>query len=295
MDDFSLRELECFLAVAEELSFTRAARRLRLAQPPLSRHVRNLEEKLGAPLFDRSNRRVALTAAGRAFREEARDILVRVSRAGESARRAARGENERLRVGFVSAVLSPELVGIFSGFRRAHPEIQLGLHDRLPAEQVQALEREELDVGFVGIAPERLPPNLEVTPWRDEPLMAFVPPDHPLAEAKGVALAELADEPFVMISAEAAPAFTSHLHALCREAGFRPRVVQEASRAQAVAAMTVAGSGVSVLPASLHRITQNGVALRMPGGDPVCITHVVAHRSRPTLPTSAFLERLRPD
>src|SRR6478735_3172389 len=104
--DYSLRELECFTAVAEELSFTRAARRLHLSQPPLSRHIRALEEKVGARLFTREARVVALTQAGRLFHEESRGILAQLARAGEAARRSAHGESDRLRLGMVSAVMS---------------------------------------------------------------------------------------------------------------------------------------------------------------------------------------------
>src|ERR1700748_1795874 len=107
--DYSLRELECFTAVAEELSFTRAAQKLHLAQPPLSRHIRALEEKLGATLFDRAGRKVALTAAGAVFQEETRTVLPQLIRAGETTRRFVSGETARLRLGFVSAVLSPAL------------------------------------------------------------------------------------------------------------------------------------------------------------------------------------------
>src|ERR1700749_3138806 len=115
--DFSLRELECFPAVAEELSFTRAAQKLHLAQPPLSRHVRALEERLGTALFDRSGRKGALTAAGGGFYEETRTAMPQLTRASETTRRFASGQTERLRLGFVSAVLSPELVEVLRSFR----------------------------------------------------------------------------------------------------------------------------------------------------------------------------------
>ncbi len=281
MSDYSLRELECFLAVAEEMSFTRAAERLRLAQPPLSRHVRGLEEKLGIPLFERSRRHVSLTPAGMAFRAEARDILPRLRRAGEAAKRAARGETDRVEVGFVSAVLSPELVEVFTRFGRRYPQIRMQLHDLLPSDQLAALARGELDVAFVGVAPERLPAGLAATRWREEALLAFVPPNHPFASRRELRLAELADEPFVMISAEAAPAYASHVHRLCLGEGFRPRVVQDASRAQAVAALTVAGVGVAILPASLDRITGNGIALRRSKRGKCEIVHSVVHAAKP--------------
>src|SRR5437016_5171989 len=113
MIDFSLRELESFLAVAEELSFTRAAKRLRLAQPPLSRHIRSLEDRLGVRLFERTNRTVALTLAGRAFYAEVREPLLSLERAAASAKRAASGALARLELGFVSSLLGPELADLF--------------------------------------------------------------------------------------------------------------------------------------------------------------------------------------
>lgn len=292
MNEFTFRELECFIAVSEELSFTRAAERLHLAQPPLSRHIRNLEEKLDVKLFERTNREVRLTAPGVAFRSEARDILQQVRRAGEAARRAGEGETGMLNVGFVSAVLSPELVQVFADFREKCPHIQLNLHDRLPIDQLEDLRTGELEVGFIGIAPDRVPEGIEATSWMEESLLVFFPTKHPLAEKSTVRIKDLRDEPFVMISPEAAPAFSTHLRALCLEAGFRPRIVQEARRAQAVAAMTVAGSGIAILPESLNRITGNGVPLVGARRKQLKMTHAVAHGRRLSPTASLFLETL---
>lgn len=292
MTEYSLREVECFLSVAEELSFTRAAERLRLAQPPLSRHIKSLEEKLEVQLFERSRRHVSLTPAGVAFRGEARDILQRLHRAGEAARRAAEGETDQVSVGFVSAVLSPELVDVFTRFGKRHPNIRMHLHDLLPSEQLEALTRGDLDVGFLGVAPPELPRGLLATRWREESLLAFLPPNHVMARQKEVRLVDLEDEPFVMISAEAAPAYASHVHHLCLREGFRPRVVLEAQRAQAVAALTIAGAGVSILPASLNRITGNGIPFRLSKRGKSAIVHSVAHPARPSAAACRFLEAL---
>jgi len=294
MNEYSLRELECFIAVAEELSFTRAAERLRLAQPPLSRHIRALEGKLGVELLERSRRHVAVTVAGMAFLTEARDILLRLRRAGEVAKRAAQGETDQVKVGFVSAVLSPELVAVFTRFGKKHPHIRMQLHDLLPSAQLEALARRDIEVGFIGVAPGKLPTGLEVTRWRNEELLVFLPPNHALSGKTAVMLADLAAEPFVMISAEAAPAYHSCVHRLCFEAGFRPRVVQEAVRAQAVAALTVAGAGVAILPASLNRITGNGLTLRRAGrAKKSSMTHSVAHSVRLSPPAAKLLAALR--
>jgi DNA-binding transcriptional LysR family regulator len=290
--DYTLRELECFVAVAEELSFTRAARRLHLAQPPLSRHIRVLEEKMGARLFERDQQGVALTTAGGLFYEETRGILPQLSRAGEAVRRAARGETARLRLGFVSAVLSPELVETFRKFRAAHPQVQVMLHDSPPADQLQAIAEGRLDGGFVGLMPDEHPVGVKFVPWRKEALLCFLPAGHRLAKsmthakpvpmtkakirARKLALADLAREPFVAVSAEAAPAFAAHVHGLCREAGFRPRIVLESPRAQAVAVMVAAGSGVALLPESLAHLMGKAVCA-LPLKESPDITHVFAH------------------
>jgi DNA-binding transcriptional LysR family regulator len=293
MTAFSFRELECFLAVAEELSFTRAAERLHLAQPPLSRHIRKLEEKLGVELFQRSRRKVSITAGGKAFREEAQDILARIRRAGDAAKRAAAGETQHLHIGFVSAVLSQELVELFCQFRNAHPNTRLNLHDRLPSEQIQELTNGDLDIGFIGVAPEKLPRNVIATRWMMERLMAFLPPQHELSGKKSIRLADLADESFVAISSEAAPAFSSHLRKICKEEGFHAHIVQEARRAQAVAAMSVTGSGVAILPASLHRLTGNGIPLRISGNRKAEIEYVVAAKSSANESVEQFLDLVR--
>jgi len=273
--DYTLRELECFTAVAEELSFTRGARRLHLAQPPLSRHIRALEEKVGARLFLREARVVTFTPAGRMFFEESRGLIAQLVRAGEMARRSAQGETERLRLGFVSAVLNAKLVETLRRFREKHPEIQVMLHDLPPAEQLDLIAKGRLDGGFVGQAPAQRPPGVRLIPWSKEPLLAFLPSGHPLAGKPRLALGELRQESFVAVAGEAAPAFSQLARQLCREAGFRPRIVLESPRAQAVAVMVAAGSGVALLPASLANVTGGSTAAIPLKGSP-SITHVFA-------------------
>jgi LysR family transcriptional regulator, benzoate and cis,cis-muconate-responsive activator of ben and cat genes len=290
--DFSLRELECFTAVAEELSFTRAAQKLRLAQPPLSRHIRALEDRLGAALFDRSARKVALTAAGAVFYEETRTVLPQLIRAGETTRRFASGQTERLRLGFVSAVLGPELVAVLRLFRERHPEVQLRMQDLPPAEQLAALRRGGLDGGFVGLPPEERPPGIEMLPWREESLAAFVPFGHPLAGRRWIDLRALAGEALVAVSSEAAPAFAAYLRAVCGDAGFRPRIVLESPRAQAVAVMVAAGTGIALLPASLSRVVGEAAAA-VPIRRAPRISHVFARPAgTPVLAMRKFMELL---
>ena len=293
MNDYSIRELECFVAVAEELSFTRAAKRLHLAQPPLSRHIQALEARLATRLFDRSTRGVSITAAGRAFLLDTRSALTQLQRAGASAKRAARGETSRLEIGFASAVYSPELVQIFRSFRKKHPEVQLTLHDDLPSDQIRAIVEGRIDGGFVGTAPQKGNSELSFIPWHKEPLLLFVSPDHRLARSKQVSFSQLREESFLAIASEASPAFSAQFHQLCRSAGFRPRIVQEADRAQAVAVMVAAGSGIAVLPAALMRVVGDALVAIKLAEKSASLTHMFAHRKGdPSGPFGDFLKGL---
>ena len=286
--DYSLRELECFIAVAEELSFTRAAERLHLAQPPLSRHIRALEEKIGAVLFLREPRKVSLTPAGTIFYEETRAIPRRLARAGEVAKRTALGETARLRLGFVSAVMNDELISTFRRFREGHRDVQIMLHDLPPKDQLNAIADGRLDGGFVGLQPPERPSDIRFVPWHREALKCFVPKGHPLAERSNIALATLAEESFIAVSGESAPAFAGHVGDLCRDAGFRPKIILQSPRAQAVALMVAAGSGIAILPAALAVLMGDAVSAIALKGNPT-ITHVFALRSRKP---SAVLEHL---
>lgn len=293
MIEFSIRELESFVAVAEELSFTRAARRLRLSQPPLSRQIQSLETRLGVRLFARSPRAVALTPGGRAFLADTKGALAQLQRAAEAAKRAGRGETARLDIGFVSAVLSPNLIDIFQRYRTAQPDVQLTLQDCPPAEQLKAIAEGRLDGGFVGATPTTPTAGLTFVPWSREPLLAYLPRGHRLQGAMKLKLAELADESFVMVAAESAPCFSVLIYQLCSSAGFRPRVVQEAIRGQAVVAMVAAGAGVAILPASMVNIAGDSVIAVPIAEKAAAVTYVFAHRPGPkAAPLDKFVATL---
>ena len=277
--DYTLRELECFIAVAEERSFTRAAKRLHLAQPPLSRHIRTLEEKIGAALFTREPRGVSLTPAANVFYEETRNIPRRLLRAGESAKRCASGETARLRLGFVSAVMNDDLADVFRTFRAKHPQVRITLHDVPPQEQLEAIADGRLDGGFVGLEPADPPAGIRFIPWRREPLICLVPMDHELSGRKSVGLQMLAKESFVAVSRTSAPAFADLVRNLCGSAGFRPRIVLESPRAQAVALMVAVGSGIALLPETLAGLVKRSTHA-MPLRPATKITHVFACRDR---------------
>jgi DNA-binding transcriptional LysR family regulator len=280
--------------VAEELSFTRAARRLRLSQPPLSRHIQTLEGKLGTTLFQRNPRYVSLTAAGRSLLVDTKGTMTQLQRACDSAKRAGRGETARLSIGFVSAVQNPMLISIFQQYRALRRDVQLTLHDSPPAEQLRAITDGHLDGGFVGSAPGNTSLGLKFIPWSKEPLFVFMPPEHRLSKLRKVKLADLSGESFVSVAAESAPCFAAQIQRLCADAGFRPKLVQEAIRGQAVAMMVAAGVGIAILPASLARNVGDSL-VALPFTDKAAsVTYVFAHREGELVePLLGFVKELQ--
>lgn len=258
----SVHELECFTAVAEELNFSRAAARLNLSQPPLSRQIQSLEEKLGVRLLNRSTRAVSLTPAGALYLEDARQVLTRLDGAADAVRRTATGEHARLRLAFVGALLDEGLVKVLRAFRARHPRCQIHLADLPPSEQLEALRAGQVDGAFIGAPPQRPGRGLATLVWKREPLLVALPEGHPFAGHKALPLKQLKAEGWVMVSSAAAPAFRQQFEGLCRGAGFRPHVVQESDRVAAVLTMVAAAQGISLLPESLGRLIGLGVVLR---------------------------------
>ncbi len=249
---FELRHLRSFIAVAEELHFGRAALRLGIAQPPLSQQIFQLEERIGARLFERTQRRVALTDAGRVLLDEARRILAAVENAASAARRAARGETGQLRIAFAATVMFHALPRIVRSFRERFPGVYLDLREMASGTQLAALRAGDLDIGFVR---EPLPdPDLEIEVVLREPLMITVEDGHRLAKKKRAAVADLAGEPFVLFPSEIAPGLYLQVMRLCADAGFSPRVVETSRELYTTVSLVAAGVGVSILPASVERL-----------------------------------------
>ena len=292
MINYSVRELECFRAVAEELSFTTASKRLHLAQPPISRHIKALEQRLGATLFNRNKRQVSLTPAGTVFLRETNGLLSHLKRAEEAVGAFQHSRKQRLHVGFVSALLSDGLVSIFQDFKRSDPNIEVTLHDRPPTAQIEALRNGELDIGFVGLLPEAPEPFLEFHLWKKEPLCILHPVGHWLEKRKLVRIEELEQENLAMIQANTAPAFVDFIRNLFVNAHIQPRITQEASRAQAVALMALTGSCIAILPAcACEAIPQaQHCKLKDANKKPVSIDLMVATRKVGTRACQQFLE-----
>jgi DNA-binding transcriptional LysR family regulator len=278
MNRVSVYELECFVAVAEELNFSRAARRLHMSQPPLSRQISSLEAKLELRLLERNTRAVNLTPAGSLYLEDARQILTKLDSAATSARRAVTGQPARLRLAFVGALLDERLISLLRSFRKLHPRCQIHLTDLAPAEQLRALEAGQVDGAFIGACPERLPKGVTTIIWKREPLLLALPSAHPLVKEKSVALSRLQQESWVMVSRTAAPAFRQQFDRLCRDARIRARVVQESERAAAVLTMVATEQGISLLPESMTHLIQSGVEFRPIKSIKPILEHAFAYR-----------------
>lgn len=261
MDDaIELRHLRYFVAVAEELHFGRAARRLHLAQPPLSQQIRKLEGMLGHALFHRTSRAVRLTSAGEVFLERARRTLSTVREDVEEVRSVGRGEQGVLRVGFVGSGMLTSLPSVFRQYRLAYPRVQLMLHESFTSQVVRGLETRTLDVGFLRDGGET--EGMEVETLFSERFVAVLPAKHPLAGHRVIAPATLRDEPFVFYSPSAGRLAYEKPMAVFERWGFRPRVVQEASHWMTILRLIGAGLGVSIAPACVEKIASAEVVCR---------------------------------
>ncbi|MDG3914596.1 LysR substrate-binding domain-containing protein [Pseudomonas aeruginosa] len=258
-----LRHLRYFIAVAEELHFGRAAERLGISQPPLSQQIQALEEEIGARLFERTNRRVELTDAGRLFLDESRQVLAQVDKAVLLARRAHLGELGELKIGFTSsAPFTSTIPSSIHAFRKAYPDVHLDLQEMSSRQVLKALLEESLQVGV--IRPLALPDAVHWVELFREPLVAVLRADHPLTAGSedGLAIAALAEEPFVFFPRSYGTGLYDQVIALTRQAGFSPRIAQEASEAMTIIGLVSAGLGVSILPASFRRTRVDGVVYR---------------------------------
>jgi DNA-binding transcriptional LysR family regulator len=280
-----LRHLRYFVAVAEEMHFGRAAQRLHIVQPALSKQISALERELGVRLFSRTKRTVAFTPAGAAFYNEARDVLRRVERASELTKLTAAGALGTLEIGFVSPVIWSVLQPILRRQREAFPGLHLHLHELHTIPQLRLLREGRLSAGFVRApGPDEV---LEFKPVCHEAIVVALPEDHRLAHEERVDLAELAHERFILVSRSTAPAFFDDCVNLCLSYGFSPAVVEEGNTPAALYGMVAAGLGVSLGPESAGRVPWRGVTFKRPTRDPVVVEFSVAYRRGDTSPTLA--------
>lgn len=256
-----LRHIRYFVAVAEDLHFGRAANRLGISQPPLSQQILALEREIGARLFDRSNRRVELTGAGKLFLKEATEILAKVDNAAALAERMHRGQAGELRVGFFgSAPFVEDFQRLLFDFLKMHPKVNLLLQEMPTYQQIDAILQGSLDLGFVRPLQPKVKSIQSIELCRER-LMAVVRSDHPLASAgRAIPLRKLEGEPLVAYARAIGSGLHQKIVDLCRDAGFVPTVAQEANSTPTMMGLVAAGIGISILPASIKQLSFEGLS-----------------------------------
>lgn len=282
-----------FIAVAEDLSFSRAAERLHVDQSALSRRIQDLEGELSVILLDRTQHHVELTPAGAVFLQEARQLLGQTQIAVETARRAARGEIGRLTIGYIVALSDGLIPRLLRAFRARFPEVAETLRPMRAAQQIAALLSKQIDVGFVGQPNPEYELQLKFEVFRRDPMEVVLPEGHALFGRKQIRLSRLAKEKFIFMTRAGSPFHYDWLIKLCHLAGFHPEIVQEVEHAQTAIELVAAGFGVALFPATAQRRVYDDVALCSLEGVPA-YEHSVAWRRGEGSPTvKAFLDLVR--
>jgi len=254
-----LRHLRYFKAVAEQCSFSGAARTIYVSQSALSEQVADLERELGVPLFDRSERKLRLTAQGEVFLLESNKVLEIADRAVAVARRSYRGEVETLRIGFFAGGLGAHFAGLIRRFRNDRPGVQVSLIEKTPVDQTRALLEGAIDVAFTRRVAEPFARELRSEILRHHRLDAVLPKNHKLAKA-AVDIRALSSERFVLCARETAPAVFDKIIELCSEAGFSPQIAALPMVRSSALMLVQAGEGVSIVP-ELHDVMGSGLKL----------------------------------
>lgn len=279
-----LRQFRYFVAVAEELHFSRAAARLNIGQPPLSLQIQAIERELGVTLLKRNRRKVELTDAGRLFLVEARRALEQAARAIDIAKRAARGAVGTLRLSFTtSAPLTAVFARAIRAYRLELPEVHLELRIRTTQQILDGLLLAQLDVGMIRPAASApIPAGIAALSVHRDRLMAVLPADHHLAKGDGaVAMTDLAREPFVLRPRGSGAGYYEQVFELCARAGFVPNIVQEAAEPPTTLGLVAAGLGITVAPASQRAIGFAGVAWReLDAGEAAASSILLVYRDK---------------
>jgi DNA-binding transcriptional LysR family regulator len=289
-----LRDLRYFVAVAQHRNFSRAAEALHVSQPALSEQVRKLEDELGAPLFERTSRGARLTDAGEALLPQARSVLAQADVAAETVRTVAHGVAGTLTLGFIDSAALAILPPLIRGFSQRYPNVKLRLRELGTRQQIEAVERGEIDVGIV-----RGPVwNAQLAGRRiaTESLFVALPAGHRLAGETTVHLSALREDGFITYPPERGAALYEETLRLCHTAGFEPRIVQVASEISTICAMVAAGLGVAIVPSSARAVALDGVVYRATDDPRAELERWAVWRERaPLAVVHAFASSLEPD
>ncbi|MBD2246389.1 LysR family transcriptional regulator [Nostoc sp. FACHB-888] len=288
-----LRHLRYFIAVAEELHFSKAAERLHIAQPPLSQQIQQLEAELGVELFQRKTKRqVQLTEAGQVFLQEAYQLFAQLSKAIDLTQRTGRGEKGKLRVGFTSLVTYDLLPVILRRFREQFPEVELVLQELTTTQQEQALFNHRIHVGFAHPPLEDNTLNQECI--QKEGLIVALLETHLLARQENISVRSLLRENFIMFPRHLGPGLYDQILSLCQQGSFSPKVTQEAIQMQTIIGLVSAGMGIAIVPSSLQNLQRAGVVYRaLEEKTPLVETAVVWRQEDMTPVLREFLQIVR--
>jgi DNA-binding transcriptional LysR family regulator len=256
-----LRQLRQFVAVAEELNFRRAAEKLRMSQPPLSQTIKALESEIGTKLFNRTRRKVELTAPGRMLLDETHKVLSQLDRTLDAVRGAAQGMVGRVSIGFVPSAIYGVLPAMLRQFRKRHPAIDLHLEELTTVDQTDALHQHRIDVALYR-PPTFFSRGLLHETLMREALIAALPSDHPLASRKSLRLTDLRDERFLLIPPRWGTGYHTRVLDACQNAGFVPRIAHEPKYLHTIVGMVAAGMGVALVPGTLVNLKPQGCVYR---------------------------------
>lgn len=289
-----LRHLRYFVAVAEGLNIRRAAEKLRVSQPPISRQINDLETEIGVKLFDRSNRKLQLTQAGECFLKEATEILNRVQHATQLVQAVNRGEAGTLVIAYGGPVSGILPANVMRRCREIFPLMELIIRDMTPREQVQALLENKIDLGYVGLNPVELQDILCFESIRKVEVLVALPSNHPLVTKEILQLEELADEHFILVERTSSPTAYDRTVNILKSAGFIPNVAHQADKAQNLLRLVAAGFGIALVT-DLFRSSISEVVFR-PLKERIYIDwHVAWRRDNDSPLLNTFMSILRED
>jgi len=252
-----LRHLRYFIAIAEELSFSKAAVRLHISQPPLSQQILDLERELGVRLFERGPRQVKLTHAGEAFLSEARATLSQAGNAVLTAQRADRGEVGQLHIGYLTSATNASFAAIIRDFRQQLPQVALHLRDMNEVDMLRAIREGSVHAALLRAVPED--DELAIAPLWTDTINVALPAAHPLARKKSISIRDLAAESFIILDPSFYPIASNCFMLVCREVGFIPRITQHASDYLSLLWLVASGLGITLATDSLRDLQRDGM------------------------------------
>ena len=277
-----LRLLNYFATLADELHFSRAAKRLSISQPPLSVAIKQLDEQIGAQLFERTSKGVRLTPAGEHLLPRARQLLALAQQAAQETRDIGQGVRGHLRMGFVGSALYRGVPQALAAFQQQHPLVRVDMLELNSAEQLQGLQQARLDLGLVHSV--KLPEGIEGELLMEEAFIACLPQGHPLAQRSAIDLAALQPERLILFSSEVSPVYHQRIYQMCMAHGFAPEIRHEVRHWLSVLSLVSLGQGVAIVPAALQRVGMQNVVFRPLAGEQPLSELLAVWRQTPANP-----------